>query len=246
MKTACYRGRVHIYSHCLYFRRITDISDLGRFDRAALAHKVFGPAVERELKRVSDTLMTWGYASRIAQNRERTCLCEAHVLNGSPRLEDLSFELIAKLHATSTKPERRHSFQRISKGLCSMGILDQPIQHGFDKARGGAALNVRAGISEDWLSFASRWRSISMSSPNSRSTGYYLILKTGRWVTETYPQLASPERWTRETAVSIVAAACRMRIGDWSIHVNHPSDKGKPLTPSAIRRMHDCNSSVLP
>ena len=115
-----------------------------------------------------------------------------------------------------------------------MPASGEPIQHGFDKARGGAALDVKAGVSEAWQQFATRWRQTSTSSVQGRSVTYYLLLKAGRWVTQIHPGLASPERWTRETAAAYVAAVCRMKVGDWTVHVNCPSDRGKPLTARAM------------
>jgi integrase len=63
---------------------------------------------------------------------------------------------------------------------------------------------------------------------------YYLIMKAGRWATAIHPEVASPELWTRNTAADYIAAVCRMRIGEWSNHVNYPSERGKPLTPRSI------------
>ena len=227
------RARPFLLALSVLLRRITDISSMGRFDRTCLANKLFGSVIEEEVKRVTKTLMTWGYASRVSE-RERFCLCAALLQNGSPYLEDLSLELLKELYESSSSTDRRIAYQRISKALCSMGIISEPIPNGYDRARGGKPLDVHAGVSDEWQLFVTRWRETSTLSEKGRFGIYYSLVKAGRWVTETYPELASPDRWTRETAAAYVAAVCCMKVGDWTVHVNAPSTRGKPLKPRAI------------
>ena len=131
------RSRPYLMAVCLLLGRISDLRHLGNFDRAGLALKVFGPAVELSIKRIADTLTAWGYSSDLSRPKERTSLCEVFLLNRSPLLEDISAELLSDLHRTRRSEARRWTLQRISNALSALKLIDAPIQHGFEKARGG-------------------------------------------------------------------------------------------------------------
>ena len=173
-------------------------------------------------------------SSDLSRMKERSCLCEVFLLNRSPLLEDISAELLLELHKTRLTEERRWTLQRISNALCALNLLDAPIAHGFEKARGGQFKDARTGVSEAWQAVAARWLATSTLSEKGRFGLYYLIMKAGRWATAIHPEMASPELWTRNTAADYIAAVCRMRIGEWTNHVNYPSERGKPLTPRSI------------
>lgn len=140
------RSRPYLMAVCVLLGRISDLRRLGNFDRAGLALKVFGPAVESSIKRISDTLTAWGYSSDLSRPKERTALCEVFLLNRSPLLEDISSELLNELHRTRRSEERRWTFQRISNALCALKLIDAPIQHGFGKARGGQPKDMERSL----------------------------------------------------------------------------------------------------
>lgn len=229
------RSRPYLIALCVLLGRVRDLRHLGNFDRIGLATKVFGSAVELSTKRVAATLTSWGYSADLDRTRTRlrSSLCEIFLLNRSPLLEDISSELLVELHRTRVREESRWTIQRISNALCALKVIEAPIRHGFEKARGGQERDIRIGVSNAWQAVADRWLATSTLSENGRIEVYYLIMKAGRWITATRSEVASPELWTRETA-AYVAAVCRMNIGDWVTQVKHPSDRGKPLTPRSI------------
>jgi integrase len=228
------KSRPYFLAVCVLLRRVRDLRHLGNFDRIGLARKVFGTPVEASVKRIADVLTAWGYSSELSRIKERSSLCEIFLMNCSPLLEDISSELLVELHKTRVTEERRWTLQRISNALCALKLIVAPIPHGFDKARGGNAKDVRAGVPEKWQAIAERWLATSTLSEKGRAGTYYLVMKAGRWAAALKPDVALPELWTRDTAAAYVAAVCRMRIGEWVNQVNRPSERGKPLTPRSI------------
>ncbi|MFI6451464.1 hypothetical protein ACIBF6_07900 [Streptosporangium amethystogenes] len=88
----------------------TDFQHLGNFNRLHLAHLVFGPEpVTAAMKEVSAALEGWGYRSQTRDDgryRLPGVLAQALLINRSPRLEDLTTEAFARLHAhpATTRP----------------------------------------------------------------------------------------------------------------------------------------------
>jgi integrase len=54
----------------------------------------------------------------------------------------------------------------------------------------------------------------SLARPHTIKGGYCALLKVGRWLNSTHPEIVSPEQWTRELCVEYVAALSRMKIGE--------------------------------
>jgi hypothetical protein len=69
---------------------------------------------------------------------------------------------------------------------------------------------------------------------STRHETFYTALKVGRWVTKSYPDQASFELSTRQTAAQFVAAACRLTSGAWACEVRHKELHGKPMKASSI------------
>jgi len=228
-------ARPHLIALGILLRRIHDPRHFGEFDRIGLAKKVFGEAaVEAADNRVAETLTKWGFSATLNNTRQRTALCDALLVNGSPLLEDLTTEVLEEVYNGHTTEERRRSLQRLSKALHALGLIQNPLQHGYMEARGGKRSNLTVGISNQWIQAAKRWRNTSTLSPRTRAEVYYALLKMGRWVSTTYPAEASPELWTREMAARCVAEICRMSVGQWTNQVHTQTDAKRPLTPRAI------------
>jgi hypothetical protein len=92
-----------------------------------------------------------------------------------------------------------------------------------------------------WVEYVERWYRTSTIQENSRERDRYLLLKAGRWVTQTHPECTSPERWTRELAAEWVATVCRMTRGGWvQIEDMYKQGAGQPL--SARAKAHHLSS----
>ncbi|HEY6271647.1 MAG TPA: tyrosine-type recombinase/integrase [Terriglobales bacterium] len=206
---------------------------LGKYERVTLAYRVFGrDRVDVELDRVVTTLLKWGY-SRLSRSGLRMALCEVFIENRSPRLEDITYELLDRMRAAGEHFQRiRSCIHRISRALVGLGIIPRELSlwgGGWNGVQGWAT----TGVSPQWTSYVGRWYATSTLSPKARK-GYYLkLLTVGRWATLTHPDAASPELWGREMAADCVAMVCRKRIGDWvdKSCMRNTNNMGKPITP---------------
>jgi integrase len=228
-------SRPHLMALAILLQRIRDPRCFGEFDRTGLAKKVFGDAaVEEAVKRVAEMLIKWGFSATLNDTRQRTALCDALLVNGSPFLEDLTMEALEEAYNGHTTAERRRSLQRLSNALCALGLIRSPLRHGFMEARGGKRNDITVGISSKWIRAIERWRSTSTLSPRTRAEVFYIVLKIGRWITTKHPAEVSPESWTRETAARCVAEVCRMSVGQWSNQVRVQYYPKRPLMPRAV------------
>jgi integrase len=228
-------SRPHLMALAILLQRIRDPRRFGEFDRTGLAKKVFGDAaVEEAVKRVAEILIKWGFSATLNDTRQRTALCDALLVNGSPFLEDLTTEALEKAYNGHTTGERKRSLQRLSNALCALGLIRSPLRHGFMEARGGKRNDITVGISTKWIRAIERWRATSTLSPRTRAEVFYIGLKIGRWITTKHPAEVSPESWTRETAARCVAEVCRMSVGQWSNQVRVQYNPKRLLTPRAV------------
>jgi integrase len=205
---------------------------LGRFDRRALARKVFGPqAVEAALQPVQEILSGWGYAA--SQNTALlSTVCEALLLNQSPYLHDLTAERLEAFRRGCSE-ERRALFRQFSKALVALGFLDQPLG-GASPAPGSAQPVVQDDISSEWLHWVRRWDSTATLAQSTRRCNRVPLLKAGRWLQACHPEVTSPAQWDRELAASYVAALDRMQVGDYvGPRAKGPILTRQPLSPRA-------------
>jgi hypothetical protein len=76
---------------------------LGNVGRAAVARKVFGKArVDDAVDQVTSVLHGWGQRSPQVTARTVSLVCHALLLNRSPRLEDLSADVLRELRTNMT------------------------------------------------------------------------------------------------------------------------------------------------
>jgi integrase len=222
---------------------------LGDFDRAALARKVFGlQAVEEALNPVQESLSGWGYAAEQNTGLMST-VCEALLLNQSPRLDDLTAAGLQEFRHGCSVCRRSH-FHQLSKALTGLGFLDAPL--GIAKPnRPTSSLPAAAqdGIDGEWMQWTQRWENTSTLAPNTRRGYRTALLKAGRWLHACHPEVNSPAQWDRQLAASYVAAINRMRAGDYvgprasgRIHERQPlSPRTKDTYLSAVRVLFaDC------
>lgn len=222
-----------------YLLRIfDDFRALGIIDRTALACRIFGRSrVQATIQRVVDLIRSWGYGRYEAKDVQ-WAVCTVLMANKSPRLEDLTLEVLGAEREAATVRYRRASIVVLSRALAGLGMLPHPLARVCDRSARG---DMRNGVSPTWISWVERWCKTTTLQPNSLSKVPCYLFKAGRWLTKKHPDCVSPERWTRDVAAEWVALVCNMKIGDWTqVDRKFQNRQGKPLSPRA--RTHHLSS----
>ncbi len=211
------------------------IHAVGHLQQTVFAFKVFGrETVEEGIHQTSNELLKWGCGTDRAKNHLANTLCELLLFNRSPRLEDLSVEVLEAVREEHIANYLKVNIPLLSRALASLGFIAYSVT--FDVKAGERFGNRDAleDISAPWLSWCRRWRDTSTIAPQTRERSYYLLLKTGRWLQQVHPEVTSPAQWTREMAAEFVAAVDRMKIGDWTQATKVFAQKiGNPLSARA-------------
>src|SRR6266567_2807207 len=200
-----------------------------RFEIIPLASTIFGKeALKEALEPPLAILQGWGYSMN---QRWHVNACIGYLLlyNGSPHLEQISFESLETVSHTCSLPCVQESLYRISRALWALGIIKQPLPDArvVPPSWKGSTDN----IAPEWLAECLRWRKHSPLQNTEHE--YYQLLKAGRWLSAHYPEMRSPADMTAEIAAEFVAAVSEMKVGEWT-QVRHSPDRvGQPLLPRA-------------
>lgn len=205
-----------------------DFHQLGKFNRYHLAHLVFGePAVDEAIVCAEKVLDRWGYRiSKGTRSRMRGVFSQALLLNGSPRLEELTttaFDVVRTHPATDGhQGSMLHALQCAVAGL---GHCDPPVRTGY-------GFREIAGADPAWAEWVERWYATSTLTPRVRRLIRTILAKTGRWLAIEHPEITDPGQWTRATCAAWVAAVDRMSVGDWVQRRDSLGERaGKPVSP---------------
>jgi integrase len=224
-------GERHLLVAVAYLLRcFSDVPSLGEVHRVRVAEKIFGQQrVTAALQRVTDVATGWGYRHSTALE---CAVAELFLINQHPELEALSMELIES--AKTRRPDcayRSSLYCQLCRVLESLGILSGPV--GLDRVSEPALRDARiGGIPPAWTAMAERWEATSTLTPRVRNHTRDAILKAGRWLQETHPEITTPEAWTRELSAEYVAAVSRMKVGDYVARESGIARSlGKPLSP---------------
>jgi integrase len=87
-----------------------------------------------------------------------------------------------------------------------------------------------ADVPACWLEYCQRWYRTSTLAPQSRIICFNTLLKIGRWLHSTHPEVVEPAQWTRELAAEVIAAVDRWTIGEWTVAKVAARRSGKPLS----------------
>ena len=210
---------------------------LGRrnFVFCCLSHRIFGRERLRALfSEVREMLLSWGYRERLAGIYAPRVLCELLITNRSPRLEDLTLELIETVAQRRVTPMGTWCLSAISKVLAGRGIISAPIMRMHKPKRANPELTV--GVPEKWAQSAKYWYENGTRCSRLRRADYYFVLAVGRWLAAEHPTITAPEQWDRHLAVQCLAMITNMRCGDWrapgtgrwSLRTHY----GRPLKPA--------------
>jgi len=210
---------------------------LGRrnFVFCCLAYRVFGRERLRTLfGEVTQMLVSWGYRERLAGTYAPRVLCELLITNRSPRLEDLTLELLRTVEQRRVSKTSTWCLSVLSKILASRGIISAPIMRMNKPKRANPELT--AGVPEKWVEAAKYWYENGTCSVRLRRADYYFVLAVGRWLAAEHPTITSPEQWDRNLAVQCLTMITNMKCGDWRAPGVAPwgwrRHYGRPLRPA--------------
>lgn len=206
---------------------------------APLAQKLLGEElILRTVRRITTVLESWGYQPEADVQHFTTCICYLLLVNRSPHLDDLSYELLEVAGQRCTLSSVKHHIGKVSRALFALGITTKPLSE-FRQAERIEVHETDEHISGEWQSWCQRWKKHS-THQRTYST-YYPLLEVGRWLFVHHPEITSPEQWTYELAAEFVAAVNTMKVGEWST-ADYSLSKYKkrfrqPLRPSSKARM---------
>jgi integrase len=199
--------------------------------RLALARKIFGTAeLAATMERMTSVLYAWGYTQKLYRHL-LSALCYVLLLNRSPRLEDLSSDLLAATQRQTDNKRIRAVLYQLSRVLVTVGLSTQPLAPA-DRRPPSEERDAR--IAAEWQHWCLRWlRQSTLQRPRAV---YYTLLKVGRWLQACHPEVSSPAHWTPALAAEFVAAVDGMRVGEWIDQVPSRASAarvGQPLRPKA-------------
>ncbi|HHT0001575.1 TPA: tyrosine-type recombinase/integrase [Klebsiella quasipneumoniae subsp. quasipneumoniae] len=194
------------------------LESCGVFYQYRLCLKVFGRhSTDDAVSKLGSMMQAMGYVPRDGRNnRVRNAMCMAMLLQREPQAERISVDTLRHI-ATVGPAYLREASATLSRILASSGIIDEGFDHRVsERRRPTREYNAVADVPAEWLSWCERWRSTSVLRPSSIEACWYVLLKCGRWLADSYPMSVSPADWTRETAMAWVTAACKMKVGEWA------------------------------
>jgi integrase len=223
-----YRHQVYVIGYVLC--NFTDFSATGRnVMRYPIAKKVFGQeAIDTAVERVKTVMLAWGYSQTRSDDYLLRIMCALFLANRSPRLEDLTTDIIAQV-ARRDMPFYEDEYAVISRVLVHLGMLNHPIVPASSQKTSASPQQVPAV----WAEWCQRWHATSTLAASTRGGIYSRLLTVGRWLAQAHPDVESPEQWTRELALEFAAAVDRLTVGAWA-HRSLPADiVSKPMKPKA-------------
>jgi integrase len=217
--------RQHMAAIAYLLQCFTELQRLGRFERGALARKVFGSRqVGAAVAPVEQVLAGWGYANRCSGRGIRRVVCEALLLNGSPRLEDLTIEILVRLRQGASRGTCA-TIHQLERALATLDITAAPEPPALPQP-------VTGEVDPRWTEWVLRWEATSTLMPSTRTDARSVLLKLGRWLAAEHPEVSEPGQWTRQLCAMAVATIDRMRVGDYVARRDalEPERIGMPLS----------------
>lgn len=123
-----------------------------------LADFVFEPgAVAPAVEEVMGMLDRWEAAPKAHPDMVRAALLDALLSAGSPRLEDITLELLEHLvDDNPSSPSRRRGFFKISRVLAANGCIPAPLT--VNHQQRGPQASTLATVPDEWAAYVTRFR----------------------------------------------------------------------------------------
>ena len=224
--------RKHLIAICYLLCGFSEFYRIGQVNQPLLASLIFGKEViDEAITRVGDELRSWGYAeAKTSQGYLPNALCEALLVNRSPRLEDLSLDFLDHLRRSDIVGTHKEMLYLISRVLASFGMLKEPLPAFTIAKRHLGDSGGTEGIHPEWLAWCQRWYETTTLAPKTTVGYIYTLLAVGRWLKARHPEVVLPVEWTRELAAEYVAAVSRMTSCQWANSAAHHRHlAGKPM-----------------
>ncbi len=181
-----------------------------------LAWYLFGKErVQETVNQVHSIMSTWGFETGSTRRHLATTIAEVLLVNRSPYLEDLPRSLLANLRETMA-PYKRGCIDRLSKALAHLGIIDSPLPPPSERKKVLPEHGDTEGIAPEWVEWCFQWFRFSDLSPRIRRAYLNKLLRVGRWLAATHPDVTIPHQWTTLLAAEYVAFLDQMKIGDFT------------------------------
>ncbi|MEV5047950.1 tyrosine-type recombinase/integrase [Streptomyces griseoincarnatus] len=197
-----------------------------------LADLVFGPgATQPALDEFEQVLSSWQTSPHLLEWQVGNAVLDALLSAGSPRLEDLTDDLVRQLvddYKAAGLTSRRRGLIKISRVLADKGIIPAPLHANEDKA--GPRPDMLSTVPPEWAEWALRWRKFSTHEPGTIRSMFSVILIGGRWAAEKHPDVISPDQWTRDIAAEYIADTMQATVGQWAGHNRNRSRFGQPIS----------------
>lgn len=214
-------------------RRFKSIICVKDYYRYAFAIKIFGQeALQTAIQPIEATLNHLGYESTLKLRNGHNILSEALLLNQNPFIEALTDEILQEVRQHNTTAQAARGLVALSRALHAMGILIQPLP---TAKMGPVPRNQQlptSGVAPEWAAWCERWYRHALNQERTRKNTHLLLIKVGRWLMTTHPEVISPAQWTREIAADYVAMVLTLRAGNYvhpDTHSIPKSKLGKPL-----------------
>jgi integrase len=208
-----------------------------------LANYLFGvPLMTRIIEQIQPLFLKWGYAfNNTYQRGLRQAVSLAFLVNRSARLEDLSTNLLKTLQSQSPVAHLRHAYDLLIRALVELGILEANSDPPVEPVKSPEQYDTM-NIAPEWVDWCFRWHQLAVHHTSEERNKYlHVLLKVGRWLAHTHPDITTPAQWTTDLALDWVATVTSLlRIGDYcstSERVHLSGKKGNPLRP-ATQQQH--------
>jgi integrase len=213
-----YKGAWHCREHLLSIAYLycgfTNWRPLGPVKRLDIARNIFGREHVDEInERIAALLGDWGYKQPQCE-RVRCAVAEAMLAARSSDLRTFTAEFLGSLRLGAAS-NLSQAYFALSQALVALRYLEQPLSAFSPTSWQHVPRASTDGIAPDWLAWCQRWRETSTLLPRTRLSYFNRLLRVGRWLGETHPDVTSPEQWTRAVAAEYVGAVDRMVGGQW-------------------------------
>ena len=199
---------------------LPDLSVVVNVEWRGIARKVFGrDSVDAQLALIEETVAGWGYSPDTLRNL-RSLAGRAMLAQGSPELTRMTTPTLERLrHQAGISHRSRGLVCCLSRVLAHLGVIERPLpEQEVADARLAEARGV--GMAVEWAEWVEQWETTSTLAAKTRATSRLWLLKIGRWLHGSHPDVTGPGQWTRQLAAEAVAAIDRMQRGEYT--ASHP------------------------
>jgi hypothetical protein len=95
--------------------------------------------------------------------------------------------------------------------------------------------NAMADVGPEWAGWCARWRATSTLAPKSVDGVCHSVLRAGRWLACSHPEVHGPDDWTRDIALEYVASVNQAEVGEFAT-ASVRKKGGTPLSPRSKDR----------